>query len=229
MSRRTVFRTIALTTAAMLCFSANSILCRLALAPGLVDAATFTTVRVASAAAMLSLVTWLWRRHMPRLTQVNPLSAAALLAYLVFFAFAYRRLDAGSGALVLIGAVQLIMFSIAFWEGERFMASQWAGLGMALVGFVYLILPGVSAPDPFGTALMALSGTAWGFLFPARSWQARSSRCERRQLSLVPDSRRDRQPVGGGWIRSCADGFDACRHVRRNRHRPRLHRVVSGA
>jgi drug/metabolite transporter (DMT)-like permease len=147
----------------MLCFSANSILCRLALAPGLVDAATFTTVRVASAAAMLSLVTWLWRRHMPRLTQVNPLSAAALLAYLVFFAFAYRRLDAGSGALILIGAVQLTMFSIAFWEGERFMASQWAGLGMAVVGFVYLILPGVSAPDPFGTALMALSGTAWGF------------------------------------------------------------------
>jgi len=147
----------------MLCFSANSILCRLALAPGLIDAATFTMVRVASAAAMLSLVTWLWRRHMPRPAQVNPFSAAALFAYLVFFAFAYRRLDAGSGALILIGAVQLTMFSIAFWEGERFTSSQWAGLAMALFGFVYLILPGVSAPDPFGAALMALSGTAWGF------------------------------------------------------------------
>ena len=33
----------------MLCFAANSILCRLALAPGLIDPATFTTLRVLSA------------------------------------------------------------------------------------------------------------------------------------------------------------------------------------
>ena len=69
---------------------------------------------------MLSLVVWLERRHLPRLAYANPLSIAALFAYLVFFSFAYTRLDAGSGALILIGAVQLSMFSIAFWEGERF-------------------------------------------------------------------------------------------------------------
>jgi drug/metabolite transporter (DMT)-like permease len=146
----------------MLCFAANSILCRLALAPGLVDPATFTTVRVVSAATMLALVIWLQRRRLPRPAHVNPLSALALFAYLAFFSFAYLRLDAGSGALILIGAVQFTMFSVAFYEGERFTPSQWAGLGLALLGFGHLVLPGVSAPDPFGAALMTMSGVGWG-------------------------------------------------------------------
>jgi drug/metabolite transporter (DMT)-like permease len=146
----------------MLCFAANSIVCRLALARGLIDAATFTTVRVVSAAAMLVLVIWLQRRHLPRPTQVNPLSVLTLFVYLAFFSFAYLRLDAGSGALILIGAVQFTMFSVAFYEGERFAPAQWAGLGLALFGFVYLVLPGVSAPDPFGAVMMTASGAGWG-------------------------------------------------------------------
>ena len=151
-----------LTAVAMLCFAANSILCRLALAPGLIDAASFTTVRVLSGAAMLSLVAYLWRGQLPSLAQVSLPSALALLGYLIFFSFAYARLDAGSGALILVGAVQITMFTIAFIAGERFLPSQWAGLGLALFGFVYLVSPGVSAPDPFGAVLMALSGISWG-------------------------------------------------------------------
>src|SRR6185503_15324410 len=42
-------RTIALTSIALLCFSANSILCRLALAPELIGPGSFTTVRILSA------------------------------------------------------------------------------------------------------------------------------------------------------------------------------------
>jgi drug/metabolite transporter (DMT)-like permease len=155
-------RAILLTATAMLCFAANSILCRLALAPGLIDAASFTTVRVLSGGAMLSLVACILRGQPPRLAQVSLPSAIALLGYLIFFSFAYARLDAGSGALILIGAVQITMFGIAFLEGERFPLSQWAGLGLALFGFVYLVLPGVSAADPFGSVLMALSGISWG-------------------------------------------------------------------
>jgi drug/metabolite transporter (DMT)-like permease len=162
-SGETSLRTIALAAMAMLCFAANSILCRLALAPRLIDPATFTTLRVLAAGLMLSLVVWLERRRLPRLVHANPLSVAALFAYLAFFSFAYMRLDAGSGALILIGAVQMSMFSIAFWEGERFTRAQWAGLGMALAGFIYLVLPGASAPDPFGAILMAISGAAWGW------------------------------------------------------------------
>jgi drug/metabolite transporter (DMT)-like permease len=155
-------RAILLTAVAMVCFAANSILCRLALAPGLIDAASFTTVRVLSGGAMLSVVAYLLRGRLPRLAQVRLPSAMALLGYLIFFSLAYARLDAGSGALILIGAVQTTMFGIAFLEGERFLLSQWAGLGLALFGFVYLVLPGVSAPDRFGAVLMALSGISWG-------------------------------------------------------------------
>src|SRR5215471_10459631 len=127
-------RAILLTAVAMLCFAANSILCRLALAPGLIDAASFTTVRVFSGGAMLSTLAYVLRGRLPRLAQVSLPSALALLGYLIFFSFAYARLDAGSGALILIGAVQISMFGIAFLEGERFLLSQWAGLGLALSG-----------------------------------------------------------------------------------------------
>jgi drug/metabolite transporter (DMT)-like permease len=146
----------------MLCFAANSLLCRLALDPRLVDAATFTSLRVVSGAAMLSFVVWLQRGRLPKLDRINPLSVACLFAYFVCFSFAYLRLAAGSGALILVGAVQLTMFSVAFWEGERFSPLQWCGLAVALSGFVYLVLPGVSAPDPVGALLMAISGIAWG-------------------------------------------------------------------
>jgi drug/metabolite transporter (DMT)-like permease len=156
-------RTIVLTAASMLCFSANSILCRLALVQGKIDPGTFTTLRVLSAGLMLGLIVYLERRRLPRLAQAKPLAVAALFAYLVFFSFAYKRVDAGSGALILIGATQFSMFSIAFWEGERFNPAQMAGLGMALFGFVYILLPGASAPDLLGAVLMALSGMSFGW------------------------------------------------------------------
>ena len=54
-----------------------------------------------------------------RLNRANSHSIVALFAYFIFFSFAYLRLDAGSGALILIGAVQLTMFSVAFWEGGQ--------------------------------------------------------------------------------------------------------------
>lgn len=162
-------RTALLTATAILCFSANSLLCRLALAPKLIDPASFTSVRIASAAAMLGIVVWMRRRSLPLMAHAKPRSIAALFAYMVFFSFAYLRLGAGTGALVLIGGVQLTMFTVALREGERFSPMSWAGLGIAILGLVYLVLPGVTAPDALGAALMALSGVAWGlFTLSAR-------------------------------------------------------------
>ncbi|HEY9025903.1 MAG TPA: DMT family transporter, partial [Burkholderiaceae bacterium] len=37
-----------------------------------------------------------------------------------------------------------------------------AGLALAVMGLVYLVLPGLSAPPPLGAALMAAAGVAWG-------------------------------------------------------------------
>lgn len=155
-------RTIFLTCVAMLCFAANSVLCRLALAPKLIDPASFTTVRVLSAAAMLALVVWLRRRNLPHLRYARPRSIAALFAYLVFFSFAYVRLGAGTGALILFAAVQLTMFAVALKEGEHFSPLSWLGLSIAVAGLVYLVLPGISAPDPLGALFMAVSGASWG-------------------------------------------------------------------
>ena len=161
--RHTSSQIVLLTSVAMLCFAANSIVCRMALVPKFIDAETFTTIRVLSAGAMLSAGLYLSHGQFPRLDKVKLRSAVALLGYLVFFSFAYVRLDAGSGALVLIGAVQATMFAIAFLEGERFRFAQWTGLGLAVLGFLYLIQPGIGAPDALGTLLMALSGISWGF------------------------------------------------------------------
>ena len=78
-----------LTAAAMLCFAANSLLCRLALAPRRIDAATYTTLRVGSGAAILCLAVGLQRRRFPQINRANIRSVASLFAYFIFFSFAY--------------------------------------------------------------------------------------------------------------------------------------------
>ena len=146
----------------MLAFAANSLLCRLALGHRLIDAATFTTVRVISGAATLSLIVLL-RRRPHDYSAVNWRSAAMLFTYMTFFSFAYLSLSAGTGALVLFGAVQLTMFIVALREGEHFSLLSWTGLMAAILGLIYLVSPGLTAPDPIGAVLMAVAGIAWGF------------------------------------------------------------------
>jgi len=153
--------TMILTAAAMVAFAANSVLCRLALGAGLIDAASFATVRTAAGAVMLGVILLL-RRSRAR-ARPNWRSVLTLYLYMVFFAFAYRSLSTGTGALILFGAVQLTMFIVALRSGEHFSALSWAGLLLAVAGLVYLVSPGVTAPEPVGAALMAVAGVAWGF------------------------------------------------------------------
>ena len=112
---------------------------------------------------MLTASVWLKHRHFPRPGGAKPRSIAAVFVYLVFFSFAYTRLGAATGALVLIGAVQFTMLCIAVFQGERFSLLSWTGLGVAIAGVLWLLLPGATAPDPLGAALMVASGAAWGF------------------------------------------------------------------
>lgn len=161
-SNPTALRTIALAVIAMLAFAANSLLCRLALGQDLLDAATFTTVRMTSGALMLSLIMALGRRRYTRgWPDWRP--AGMLFIYMAFFSFAYLSLSAGTGALILFGAVQLTMFIFALRNGESFPILSWVGLVMAVVGLFYLVSPGITAPDPFGAILMTIAGIAWGF------------------------------------------------------------------
>ena len=154
-------RTVLLTAVAMIAFAANSLLCRLALQHASIDAASFASVRLVSGAAMLALIVRL--RASPA-SQARPdwLAATMLFAYVAFFSFAYRTLSAGTGALILFGAVQLTMFGAGLRRGERFGRVAWFGLVLAVGGLVWLLLPGITAPAPLGAALMAFAGMAWG-------------------------------------------------------------------
>lgn len=154
-------RTLLLTTAALVAFAANSLLCRLALGLGLIDAASFTTIRVVSGAMALGLIVLL-TGHARRDAAVDWRSGLMLFAYMACFSFAYRSLSAGTGALVLFGTVQLTMFAVALQRGETFPPLSWAGLAIAAAGLIYLVLPGVTAPDLPGALLMAGAGIAWG-------------------------------------------------------------------
>lgn len=150
--------TIALTALALVAFAANSILCRLALREGAIDAPAFTALRLAAGA--LVLVPFLRARAEPE--PWSPRAALALAVYALGFSFAYRWLDAGVGALLLFGAVQGTMIGSGLARGERPSALRLLGIALAAAGVVVLVRPGGAAPEPRGALLMLAAGVAWG-------------------------------------------------------------------
>ena len=155
-----MLRTAILTALAMLAFAGNSVLCRMALGQELIDAASFTTVRILAGAATLALI--LLARRRPATTAPNWIGVLALFCYMVFFSFAYLSLTTATGALLLFGSVQLTMLTVALRNGERVSLLAWGGLIAAFSGLVYLLAPGVTAPNPLGALLMVVAGVAWG-------------------------------------------------------------------
>jgi drug/metabolite transporter (DMT)-like permease len=153
-------RLIALVALTMLAFAGNSLLCRVALKATQTDAATFTLIRIVSGAVAL----WLIVRIRDRTSAVagSWRSALALFAYAGAFSFAYISLPAGTGALLLFGAVQATMIGYGLWRGERLHAIQIAGLLLAFAGLVGLVLPGLTAPPLHGSILMLGAGIFWG-------------------------------------------------------------------
>jgi drug/metabolite transporter (DMT)-like permease len=152
-----LFVLVALT---MLAFAGNSLLCRVALRSTAIDPASFTTIRLVSGAIALWLIVRL--RDGTRVAAGNWWSAFALFAYAATFSYAYVTLSAGTGALLLFGAVQATMIGWGLWRGERFRGTQVVGLLLASGGLVGLVLPGVSAPSLYGSLLMIGAGFAWG-------------------------------------------------------------------
>lgn len=153
-----------LTLLAMLAFAGNSLLCRMALKHTAIDAASFTTIRLLSASVVLGLLcgsrdgfgrsVWTGGGNWP--------SALALFAYAAGFSFAYINLSAGTGALLLFGAVQATMIGYGIYRGERLKGLRLGGFVLALAGLVVLVLPGLSAPPLLSSVSMLLAGAAWG-------------------------------------------------------------------
>jgi drug/metabolite transporter (DMT)-like permease len=148
------------TALSMIAFAGNSLLCRMALRHTTIDAASFTSIRILSGAMVLWLL--VMARRQTIFTAGSWYSALALFAYAAGFSFAYVSLPAGTGALLLFGAVQATMISYGLWNGERLRQRQIAGLILAFAGLVGLLLPGLSAPPLHGALLMLGAGVAWG-------------------------------------------------------------------
>jgi drug/metabolite transporter (DMT)-like permease len=153
-------RIFILTLLAMIAFASNSLLCRLALKQTGIDAASFTFIRIFSGAVALWLIMKMRRATWKE--EGSWSSALALFIYAAAFSFAYLDLSAGTGALLLFGAVQAIMILWGFRKGERLDAIQLVGLIFAVTGLVVLMFPGLSAPPLVSSILMVAAGVAWG-------------------------------------------------------------------
>jgi len=156
------FVTALYTSLAMVAFASNSLLNRLALGRESIDAVSYTAIRLMSGALILWLIASLQRNRAEPKVRGNWISAAMLFLYAIAFSFAYFSLNAGTGALILFGSVQLTMILMVLRSGERPQPLEWLGLFLALGGLVFLVLPGLESPSPLGSSLMMLAGIAWG-------------------------------------------------------------------
>jgi drug/metabolite transporter (DMT)-like permease len=152
-----------LTAITLVAFAANSVLCRMALGPDLIDPVSFTAIRLGSGVlALLPLSALISEPRSEGRLAGSWKSGLALFVYAIAFSLAYVSLETGTGALILFGSVQVTMITAGLWMGERPRLGEWLGLLVAMSGLVYLVLPGIAAPDPVGALLMTGSGIAWG-------------------------------------------------------------------
>ena len=152
---------VLLTVITMLAFAANSVLCRYALGLNLMDAASFSALRlIAGAIFLLSLV--YFKDSAFKLAKPRTVPVLALLTYMLGFSFAYNQLSAATGALLLFGFVQITMLAFALRGGECPTLAGIAGYAVAVSGLLYLVAPGLESPPLSYAGLMAIAGVAWG-------------------------------------------------------------------
>lgn len=155
---------LALVIITLIAFAANSIFGRLALVSDAIDPVSYSAIRLFSAAVFLLVFVCAQGQFasVSRFKSYHPLASIALFVYALFFSLAYLILDAGTGALVMVAAVQITMICWSWFKGERLNGLQISGLFLACAGFVYLVYPDISTPSFSGFLLMVISGIAWG-------------------------------------------------------------------
>ncbi|MEQ9041371.1 MAG: DMT family transporter [Silicimonas sp.] len=147
----------------MVAFAANSVLNRAALTGGDTGPAAFAAIRLVSGALCLAALVAM-RTGLPRLAGPKRwVGTGSLLLYMLGFSFAYVALDAGVGALILFGGVQITMFAGALMGGERPHPARWTGAAIAFAGLAWLLWPaGTAAPDPVAAMMMGAAAIGWG-------------------------------------------------------------------
>ena len=149
----------------MIAFAANSILTRLAISNNQLGPASFSFIRLISGSIVLIMIVIL-RSGLPSIwgTRPNWVSILGLSLYMVGFHFAYNSLDAGLGAIVLFGGVQLVMFTSTILSKEKTTAYNWIGMLLAMLGILILFFPTdlVISDQVFSLLLMLLASLGWG-------------------------------------------------------------------
>ena len=151
-----------LITVTMMAFAANSILTRLAIEGGHIDPSGFALIRVAAGAVVLGMLITAKGSGLPLLRRKSLPGALSLSLYMVGFSLAYLTLDAGLGALILFGVVQIAMFAVGMARGQPPSTRQLTGAGVAFAGLLLALWPGPGGlADPVGAGLMVLAGLGW--------------------------------------------------------------------
>jgi drug/metabolite transporter (DMT)-like permease len=156
-----LLKTSLLTGLALIAFAANSVLCRLALANGNIDASSFTGIRLLSGAIALLLILSIKGNKQGVSSKGSWTSSFTLFLYAITFSYAYLSLDTGTGALILFGSVQITMILLSIIFGTRLHIIEWSGFFIAFTGLVYLVIPSITKPSVSGFILMTVSGMSW--------------------------------------------------------------------
>ncbi|MEM6373990.1 MAG: DMT family transporter [Pseudomonadota bacterium] len=151
-----------LTAITMIAFAANSVLNRMAVDSGAIDPSSFAMIRVIAGAVALCMILTVRGGALPIAARGRLIGAASLSAYMIGFSLAYVSLDAGLGALILFGTVQVVMFG---WSALRGVVPAPRALGGAAVAFAGLVLAlwprDGGGGDASGAALMVIAGIGW--------------------------------------------------------------------
>ena len=156
-------RLFALVALTMCAFAANSILNRIGVALQGMDPMDFATVRTGAGAGMLWLLVFLRKARRPAVLSMKRFAGATALAvYMIGFSWAYITLDAGLGALILFGVLQIVVFSWALFEGGTIPLLRWIGATIAVLGLCVLLWPSGDQAVPLSGAIsMTIAGAAW--------------------------------------------------------------------
>lgn len=147
----------------MLAFASNSILARAGIEGAGFDALWFGVVRLWSGAVALAAIVVMLRGRLVLGGPGRLVAVVGLVVYIFGFSLAYVRLDAGLGALILFGTVQVAMFAGSLVTGERPPALRWIGAALAFSGLCWLLWPNEALDiSPVHALAMVLAGMGWG-------------------------------------------------------------------
>ncbi|WP_147109012.1 DMT family transporter [Tateyamaria sp. syn59] len=155
-------RLILLTCLTMIAFASNSVLNRMAVDGGGIDPSSFAMIRVLAGAVALCMILTVRGGGLPMLHRDRIVGAFSLAAYMIGFSLAYVTLDAGLGALILFGTVQVTMFGWTALRGGHSTVRQLTGASIAFTGLLIALWPDdTSGGDIVGAALMVVAGLGW--------------------------------------------------------------------